>query len=286
MFTTKTSRASYTWSEALSKPCYRIRTQIGKAVCRFLQHFWPEQLNGMSRFHYKRLVTKYQTLKQHTHALETENGVLKEELEKERAAKEELEAKGARLEQLCAEDPLTGLHNRRGLDERFAATIGSLTRAIRHDRDKKEHRKLPPIALIMIDLDNFKPVNDIIGHAEGDRVLRVIGELMTECFAHRPEDIIARNGGDEFVVILPRATSKGASELADAFLTAVHTDPRLQFPGHGIAVTASIGVAATTLIAGRTVEDTMAILNKDADSALHSAKQNGRNNIVRYDQLV
>ncbi len=156
-------------------------------------------------------------------------------------------------------DALTGLPNRRYLEE-LLASAGPRRRA------------LDQLGALMIDLDHFKKLNDRYGHATGDRVLRAVGERIST--AVRAEDTPARYGGEEFAVVLRRATSDQAVEIAERIRTQVEDIPPVEM---GIAekVTVSIGVAVGEVRAGE-----VPILLAAADSALYSAKRQGRNRVV------
>lgn len=292
-----TNSRQYTWSEALGAPYYRIHMQIGEIVRGFLKRFWPELYT--SRKLLEETAARYETLKAYAHflegacaqheekksVLEQNHEALKKKFEdygvKTLRHLQALEERCTELTKLCTEDHLSGLHNRRGLEVRFAAEVGTLARTMRRD---DEHRKLPVIMAIAFDLDHFKEVNDRHGHAVGDQVLLVIAELMRKQFAHRPEDIIARIGGDEFLVILPRATWESAYRQAILFTIAVREEPRLTFPA-GLAVTASVGIARVTLEAGASSEKVLLALQGKADQALYAAKERGRNMVVRHDHM-
>jgi diguanylate cyclase (GGDEF)-like protein len=145
---------------------------------------------------------------------------------------------------LSRSDPLTGCLNRRGFAERFQAELAD---HLRHDGR--------PLGLIVIDLDDFKAVNDTQGHAAGDALLcRVAATLAADL---RPSDVLARLGGDEFAVLLPEA---GPGELRAA---AARLDQRL-----GCVSAASIGVAALPADG-----DTAEALHRSADADLYRSKQ-------------
>ena len=116
-------------------------------------------------------------------------------------------ADNARLEQLAQTDPLTQLLNRRALTERITA---EMERALRYDST---------MALLMIDLDHFKKVNDTYGHLVGDDVLRDVAQLLGETI--RGSDIVARYGGEEFLVLLPETDDEGAESFAERIRAAV-----------------------------------------------------------------
>jgi two-component system, cell cycle response regulator len=171
-------------------------------------------------------------------------------------------ADNARLEQLAQTDPLTQLLNRRALTERITA---EMERALRYDST---------MALLMIDLDHFKKVNDTYGHLVGDDVLRDVGQLLSETI--RGSDIVARYGGEEFLVLLPETDDAGAEAFADRIRSAVEEH---RFASDSLAeplrITASIGVAVYPAARIESVEDLFA----RADAALYRAKADGRNRV-------
>lgn len=168
------------------------------------------------------------------------------------------------LERLSMLDALTGVPNRRHLDERAAAEMALM------------RRKSTLLALVLFDLDHFKMVNDTYGHAAGDIVLKMVAETARGLL--RPSDFIARIGGEEFTLLLPRTSLQGAATIADRIrqslmaLTIVYAEFR-------IPVTASFGV---TLLA-ETDEDISDAMSR-ADVALYRAKRDGRN-MVRIESV-
>lgn len=171
-------------------------------------------------------------------------------------------ADNARLEQLAQTDPLTQLLNRRALTERITA---EMERALRYDST---------MALLMIDLDHFKRVNDTYGHLVGDDVLRDVAQLLSDTI--RSADIVARYGGEEFLVLLPETDDAGAESFADRIRRAIETH---SFASDSLAeplrLTASIGVAVYPAARIESVEDLFA----RADAALYRAKADGRNRV-------
>jgi diguanylate cyclase (GGDEF)-like protein len=157
----------------------------------------------------------------------------------------------------AATDALTGQGNRRALDEflKRQAELYSVSGK--------------PFSLLMLDIDFFKSVNDEFGHMVGDDVLRAFAQRVREYL--RPEDVCARFGGEEFVVVLPRTTMDAALEVAERLRQGVERAPLLDSPR--VQVTVSIGVA--TLAPGQTVND---LLFK-ADAAVYVAKNAGRNQV-------
>jgi diguanylate cyclase (GGDEF)-like protein/PAS domain S-box-containing protein len=156
----------------------------------------------------------------------------------------------ARLRHDADHDPLTGLLNRRRFEEELDCHAIDCVRYGAHG------------ALLLIDLDDFKPVNDRLGHAAGDTVLRRVAEVLRDKL--RGSDRIGRLGGDEFAVLLPRGTADEAEAVAEKIVTALREDPKA-------GITASIGVAGFEGAphGGR------AVLGA-ADRALYAAKGLGR----------
>lgn len=174
---------------------------------------------------------------------------------------EELELANEQLQKLSHTDGLTGLWNRRSFEAAFA------------DEFKRAHREKLPVAILMIDLDNFKSINDRYGHPFGDRCLIAAAQVLEGC-ARRPPDMVARYGGEEFVVLLPGTNTSGAIYLAEriqrglAETTVTDGDAQL-------TVSASIGVACVVPDSS----DNREALLQAADQRLYLAKQNGRNRI-------
>ena len=164
---------------------------------------------------------------------------------------------------LAALDPLTGVANRRSL---IAALDRDMARA---------QRMREPMALMMVDIDHFKDVNDRYGHPAGDRVLCSVVNVLRQRV--RAQDLVGRYGGEEFMVLLPDTGLTGAEQLARALCKAVEESrcPADGVPGPGIAVTVSIGVFGGRLESG----DSWDMLIAAADRALYQAKNNGRNRV-------
>lgn len=168
------------------------------------------------------------------------------------------------LRQLADRDELTGLLNRRRFTEKL---VGRLA-----DRSARVG------ALLLVDLDNFKYVNDTLGHNAGDAVIRAAGRLLRSQV--RAGDLLARLGGDEFIVLLPGATEEQALALAERVLIAFeHELPAADVPG-ATHVTASIGVSS---VRERDAELTAEQLLSQADIALYAAKEGGRNRASSYE---
>jgi diguanylate cyclase (GGDEF)-like protein len=159
------------------------------------------------------------------------------------------------VEQMATVDELTGLRNRRWLDDAFARCV---TRSVRAGT---------PLTLLMIDIDHFKHVNDRHGHQAGDRTLRAVAQTLAS--ALRPQDLVARYGGEEFAALLPDVPVQDAQTIAERLRSGVER-ASLRWP---IPVTVSIGAAALE------PADALEQLVARADRALYRAKRAGRNRV-------
>jgi diguanylate cyclase (GGDEF)-like protein len=166
------------------------------------------------------------------------------------------------LRKLAQTDALTGLANRRTLDEILER---EWQRAVRTER---------PLSLLFVDLDHFKAYNDQYGHPAGDAVLAAVGRCLAE-HARRPGDVVARYGGEEFVAVLPDTDSMGALSIAEALRDGVAKlaiEHQGSEQGH---VTVSIGAASWQGL----IADSVHSVVKAADEALYRAKAVGRNRV-------
>ena len=175
---------------------------------------------------------------------------------------EELHRRIRELEKTANIDPLTGLFNRKYLSDSLK------TELIRSRR----HRFT--LACLMIDIDNFKTVNDSLGHSVGDHLLKELAQRLNHQM--RGYDFAARYGGDEFVVLLPQSSKGGSLALADRLRQVIDSEPFLATEGKNIRLTISIGIAA---FSGSEVSSEEQILTI-SDRALYEAKQVGRNCIA------
>jgi diguanylate cyclase (GGDEF)-like protein len=172
--------------------------------------------------------------------------------------RKELEAQAKILHSMSSTDELTGLMNRREVNLRGPELIN------------QAKRYTHTIALLMIDIDHFKPINDTYGHLEGDRVLTELG-LRLKTFG-RQTDLIARFGGEEFIMLLPDTDATEASLFAERLHKLIS-----EIEVNNIPVTVSIGI---TMSDG---SQNLQELTKRADNALYKAKDNGRNR-TEFDQ--
>jgi diguanylate cyclase len=153
-------------------------------------------------------------------------------------------------------DPLTGVKNRRGLDDAFSAQFALMS------------RYETPFAVAMFDIDNFKRINDEHGHLHGDQVLQEIAALMNSSV--RETDLLARYGGEEFVILMPETDLAGAITICERLRARIERE---------INLTVSGGLTAST------PDDNQDMLLARADAALYQAKAAGRNRIYVHDGI-
>ena len=171
-----------------------------------------------------------------------------------------LVAANIKLAEMAAKDPLTNLYNRRAF---YAMCEGALNQA---------HRTQAPFAMLFIDLDHFKHINDQYGHEAGDTVLKSVGAKLMSIV--RQSDVVGRIGGEEFSVLLPHTDQDGALNMAEK----VRSEIESLMPDIGpqrLKITASIGVAWS----GTTLQSIDAV-QKQADEAMYEAKKAGRNRVT------
>jgi diguanylate cyclase len=172
------------------------------------------------------------------------------------SAYEEIRQQGANLMKFTEvrTDPLTRVKNRRALDDAISAQFALM------------NRYGTPFSVVMFDIDRFKQINDEQGHLNGDEILQDLAKLLDEQV--RETDMVARYGGDEFVVIMPQTDLKGACILGERLRARIQDN---------MSATVSGGVSAGQK------NDTKEILLTRADAALYQAKSSGRNVIFRHD---
>lgn len=179
-------------------------------------------------------------------------------------ATEDLRTANYRLTHLCSHDELTGLGNRRGLNERLHQYIGQA---------RREQR---PLSLIMCDVDHFKRYNDILGHLEGDRCLQhVAGQISTAC--RRPLDYCARYGGEEFALLLPNTPPDGATAFVLALIHQMRANA-VEHPDSQLSRFVTLSGGVTTCVPDHST--TPESLLRLADASLYAAKQRGRDRFV------
>ena len=171
-----------------------------------------------------------------------------------------------RIRQQSRMDKLTGLYNRRVFEEQLTIEF---RRALRYERD---------LSLLIMDIDDFKKVNDTYGHQQGDMVLEVIGNLLAGSF--RDLDTVCRYGGEEICVILPETVGEAAKSKAEQIRRKIgETEvPMIDDENKNLKITMSVGIACVTK--GTTNEEQ---LLRDADRALYWVKNNGKNQVKLAD---
>lgn len=179
----------------------------------------------------------------------------------------ELRGLNQELELLSVTDPLTGLYNRRYFERLMESEMAL---SIRNDET---------ISIILLDIDNFKAINEQYGHSGGDAVLRNVGRIIAEHVRH--SDVACRYGGDEFFILCRNATISNAVGFADDLMDVLVVDS-FRPGGQDISVTVSIGVAT---IPGVHAIATAEEFFQCADEALRACKQQGRNSVLHYSML-
>ncbi|HEV8217184.1 MAG TPA: diguanylate cyclase [Gemmatimonadaceae bacterium] len=173
-----------------------------------------------------------------------------------------------KLASMVLTDPLTGCLNRRGLDQALAREIARASRAGSN------------LALLALDLDHFKEINDTYGHIAGDVVLRQVGALLAQ--TARAGDMVARTGGEEFTVILPDTDADGAYHSGVRICDTVRTHA-FMVNGKRLHLTISVGIVSSTAIGGDAVGTN---LKEHADEALYTAKRAGRDRVSVWDESL
>jgi two-component system cell cycle response regulator len=176
-----------------------------------------------------------------------------------KALQDELRRRNDELDRLARHDALTGLHNRRHLEEHLhAMVVGAL-------------RRRQPIGVLLIDVDHFKLINDTYGHGVGDEVLCAVAARLEAGL--RADDVAGRWGGEEFLVLLPQTDLEGSMAVAERMRASVADDPVAVSDGTSCEVTVSIGCTSTVAPSGEE-------LVRQADAALYEAKAAGRNRVT------
>nr|WP_269767755.1 GGDEF domain-containing protein [Oleiphilus messinensis] len=178
------------------------------------------------------------------------------------ARTQELEALNSQLLQLSTTDSLTGLKNRRYLDQYLNEELARLARSQR------------PMAVLLLDIDHFKQFNDSHGHLAGDECLKRVALSLESCIRW-PSDRATRYGGEEFCIVLPETHAEDAQNVAERIRNKIETQ-KIEWEGKAISITVSIGVQ----IAGQDFQGSPTNLLSLADQALYASKQNGRNQVT------
>ena len=178
-----------------------------------------------------------------------------------KSLQDELRQRNAELDAMSRTDALTGLPNRRHLQEQLVATGSAV---MRHGQQ---------IGILMIDVDHFKAVNDTIGHAGGDRVLRAVAHRVSA--ACRTEDVAGRWGGEEFLVVCPFTDRVAVAALGERIRSMMAAEPVSVDDERTVWVTVSVGAASG--------DGDIDVLVRQADAALYAAKDSGRDRVVTSD---
>ncbi len=179
---------------------------------------------------------------------------------------EELEKKNRQLLELASTDHLTGLCNRRSFEK------------IANKELERAQRYQTPLSILALDLDFFKTVNDTHGHLFGDEVLQLFTKACLECL--RKTDLMARLGGEEFVVLLPETTEYLAANVGEKLREAIESISAISPENIKVSVTCSVGVTTGTM-----QDENIAMLLHRADEALYDAKKLGRNRVSIYKRM-
>jgi diguanylate cyclase (GGDEF)-like protein len=231
---------------------------LGRALARLARMLGEEGRIGEFAQRRDEAGTLMQTIARMLETIEQQAAELNSFASRLDAAYKELENTNTRLKETSFKDEVTGLYNRRFF-------------SIRLEEEMQRHRRFNhPVSVVLMDLDGFKAVNDELGHAVGDETLRDIAHILVK--HSRGINVVARYGGDEFVVLLVETSRAGARLYADRIRQVISTHA---FP-HGKPLTASFGLASLP-------DDEAAIadeLVRAADEALYAAKRAGKNQVA------
>ena len=179
-----------------------------------------------------------------------------------------LEEENSELKTENVRDPLTNAHNRRFFEESLAREFET---AAKHAW---------PLSVVFVDLDKFKQVNDGFGHQAGDAILKIVADLLRETL--RDSDIVARYGGDEFVLLLPGVDTTQANRVGVRVCEAARAKTALSTDGKPTGITLSLGIATCD---SQNKFDSPKDLLAAADSALYHSKRNGRDQYTCFETI-
>ncbi len=170
-----------------------------------------------------------------------------------------------RIQHLAHYDTLTGLPNRALFSDRLQQAL------------IYAQRNQTSVALLFMDLDRFKQINDTLGHGIGDQLLQMVAQRLLECI--REQDTVSRQGGDEFIAVLPDTDAAGAEMVAEKILSSIIQPYTIE--GHELRISSSIGIS----LYPNHAQDADALI-KYADVAMYQAKENGRNKFLHFDPTM
>ena len=251
----------------LQKPFNGVEVlQLATALCRKwnLAHEVAGQLHKLSRLVDERTVELQRANEQLTQT----NGALVRTVTDLEAAQAEILRQNGELEGLASRDPLTGCLNRRAFYAQFEAAFV----------ESREHRT--ELSCLMVDIDNFKRINDQFGHAVGDQAIHAVANCLSTGL--RLTDTVGRYGGEEFCLMFPCTTQAEAADLAERLRIRVETEAgdRMRMASR-LVITVSIGVSSV-VFGARTP---LALIDQ-ADKALYAAKESGRNCVMALDPII
>jgi diguanylate cyclase (GGDEF)-like protein len=238
-----------------------VMWDMGRTVARLAQMLGEE--GGLAEVVQRRdeAGTLMQTIARMLETIEQQASEINSFASRLDAAYKELENTNTRLKETSFKDEVTGLYNRRFF-------------SIRLEEEMQRHRRFNhPVSVVLMDLDGFKAVNDELGHAVGDESLRDVAQILVK--HSRGINVVARYGGDEFVVLLVETSRAGARLYADRIRHVVSTHAF----AHGKPLTASFGLASLPDDDAATAEE----LVRAADEALYAAKRAGKNQVATTD---
>ncbi len=179
------------------------------------------------------------------------------------------------LKHLVYKDPLTGVFNRRGFTEEVERMMAAIEKERTHGRSKSKF-SLTALGFIMLDIDNFKKLNDTYGHDAGDAALKAVAKTLESHV--RQSDFVGRWGGEEFVIALLGANENDSAFVAEHLRQEIETQT-LKFKNKKMLLSASFGAAEFKR------RDGLESLIKKADKAMYVAKTTGKNQVVKFSQI-
>ena len=251
----------------LQKPFNSIEvSQLASALCRKwdLAHEVAGQLDELS----KQVEIRTAELRGANEQLTQSNAILVKTVADLETAQADILLKNDELERLASRDPLTGCLNRRAFFAQFETALA----------ESREHGI--ELSCLMVDIDNFKRINDKFGHAVGDQAIQAVANCLSAGL--RLMDTIGRYGGEEFCMMFPRTKLAEAADLAERLRIRVQTEAGVRMRmASRLLITVSCGVSSTALGARAPLQ-----LIDQSDKALYAAKEGGRNCVMVVDPII